>query len=542
MKKNLLSIIALLMVFMLLFSACSSGTQAPAEEPETPPETAEEAPETAEAPADEEAAVPATSDETLRVMVNGEPSNLVPLNASMDTAGATIAFCFYDTLIDYDTETGEYIPRVASDWEWVDDTHLRLTIRDDIVAYDGTTLTANDVMYSIERGLEGTSATFWTMVDLAECSVEDDYTIVIGLNQVYPTLVNLLAVYGMLTIVDESSVEALGGWEAIARNPQCTTGRYFFDEWVDGQYIRLVRNDNYFGEKAYYKYIEFSFVSDSTARAMALQSGEADFSTYLNRADTLSLTGYNDCVVYDAYAQRSQAVWFNCSKAPFDDARVREAIYLLIDQNAANVVMTGGDAPLCETHFTPTNAYYAAPEDAAAREVNVERAKELLAEAGYADGFDCSFLCFIPHQSLAEVIQANLAAANININIEVVEIAALFTRFGAGEYDMYCTDYSGDDPVRLLNTIDGRIPTNECNGGAQYMDEELCEIIDQARYSTDAAIREQAYADVQAHIRDNFVVVGLYQNTNYYASSASFDGLRTNISGELLLDLAKPAA
>lgn len=227
MKKRKASVfLALLLAMVMLCSACSPSNS-----------------NTSQTPADASQDLNASADvsagnqsDTLRIVIGAEPSNIMPLSAEAGD-GQWIAWCIYDRLVDYDAETGELVPSLATSWEWIDDTHVRFFLRDDAVAYDGTTITANDVLFSVQRGLEGDATAQWSMVDGNECSVEDDYTFVLGLTEAYPSIIGKLAYVATLTVIDESSCEALGGYEAAVRNPQCTSGPYFFDEWKAGEYI-----------------------------------------------------------------------------------------------------------------------------------------------------------------------------------------------------------------------------------------------------------------------------------------------------------------
>ena len=481
------------------------------------------------------------SDETLRVIAREEPDHLCALYATNSETGGILALAMYDYLIYLNNEIGEFELSAASDYYWQDETHMHVTLRDDIVAYDGTILTADDVMYSLQLGLSGNNVTSYIMIDPDECYVEDEFNFVLGTTEPYPTLENLMSTCGFLPLVDESSVEAVGGWDVAYREAKISTGKYFLDEWVDGEYIRLVRNDDHWDQDnlPYYKYIEVTFVGDAATRAMALQSGEVDIAMSLTSAQDDALG--SDATTWYGFGDASKCLWMNCSEGPLSDERVREAIFWLIDDDAVIALCTNGVATPTETQFSTLSFYYADPPEGYDRHVDVEKAQALLEEAGYGDGVTISAFGLQSDQASLELLQAMLSAANISMEIELVEPAAGFSKMGSGDYELYLGASYGFDPVRVMNRVDGRIAPAQAGGGAVYNNDELNAIIDVARSSTDEAERLQAYADVQHFIIDHTLCIGLYMDCVRYGVS---NGLQNSIydgNGYLYLTSVVPA-
>ncbi len=541
MKKILALILAMLMLMSVLSACGGTETEEPAAAEAPAAETAEEAVvpvaenETAET-------VTGVSDETLYVVAREEPDHLCALYGTNSETGGILSLAMYDYLLYLNNETGEFEKSVATDYEWIDDTHIRIKIRDDVVAYDGTTITANDIMYGLELGLAGNNVTSYIMVDPAECYVEDDYTIVLGTTEAYPTMENLMSTSGFLPIIDESSVEAVGGWDVAYREAKISTGRYFLDEWVDGEYIRLVRNDDHWDQEnlPYYKYIEVSFVSDAATRAMALQSGEANVAMSLTAAQDEALG--SDSVMWYGFGDASKCIWMNCSEGPLSDERVREAIFWLIDNDAIIALCTNGVASPTETQFSTKSFYYAEPPADFERKVDVEKAISLLEEAGYGDGVTIKSFGLQSDQATLELIQSMLSAANISLEIELVEPAAGFSKMGSGDYELYLGASYGFDPVRVMNRVDGRIAPAQAGGGAVYNNDELNALIDVARASTDDAERMQAYADVQHFIIDKTLCIGLYMDCVRFGVNNDIGGAVYDGNGYLYLAGLRPTA
>ncbi len=550
--KKMSIMLSMLLILSLLLSACGgAAASVPGSEPETQASAVNETPAAPAAEDGDTAALeppagageaadapPAITDETLKILISVEPSNIMP-EYSLLGDGQHVVPGLFDTLINFNSETKELEPNVATSWEWVDDTHLRLHLRDDVVAYDGTVLNANDVMYSIERGLDGYAAIFWKAIDINECSVEDDFTFVLGLNQIYPTIINQLAGHAMLTLLDESSVEANGGYEASIRNPKCTTGPYFFDEWKEGEYIRLVRNDNYWGELPYYKYVEYTFNSDNASRVMSLAANEVNIAVDLASVDLRALEAYENCSSAIVPASGVNVLYFNITNQYLSNPKVREAIRLTLDAQAINALGTGGTSAIADSPYDSASAVYSPPAQPIDRTVNIERAKELLKEAGYADGFTLNMFCQNFTQTLCEAIQADLLKIGIQVNLEVVETLTAMQRNDEGDFDISLAQTFTDDPVNVCNYIDDRMALNLRGGGIVGGMKESYDIIDRCRHSLDDGERMAAYAELQNFIRDNDLMIPFYEYSNIYGTNGSYDFM-TNVIGVIKVQTVRP--
>lgn len=544
MKKATRLLILLLACAMLLTACGGNGgeTSAVSQSGSGETSTPASADTTANAPANTKAPdggeVQSGGGEVLRVLISNEPSNIMPQNFILGD-GQQIAPCIYDTLINFNSETQELEPNVATSWEWVDDTHLRLYLRDDVVAYDGTILTANDVLYSVQCGLSGNAATFWKAVNGDECYVEDDFIFVLGLNQIYPTIAYQLAGHAMLTLLDESSAEAMGGFEAVIRNPKCTTGPYFFDEWKDGEYIRLKRNDNYWGEPGFYETIEFTFNSDNASRVMSLAAGEVDIAVDLASVDIASLEGYDDCYSMVLPSSGVNVLYMNITNEYLSNELVREAIYLTLNVEAMNMLGSGGLAKIATGPYESTSVVYAAPKTPIDRTVNVERARGLMAEAGYADGFTLNMPCQNFTQTMCEAIQADLLKIGINLNLEVVETMAIMQRNDVGEFDLALAQTFTDDPVNVCNYIDDRLALNQRGGGIVGGLPSSYDLIDKCRYSLDEAVRMEGYAELQEYIHENYLLIPFYEYCTVFGTRGEFE-FYTNVLGVIKYQTVKP--
>lgn len=547
MKKSLALLLAIVLALGLLTTACggdpapSSPSAAPSAQPSTDPGKTNLG---GQSEATQSEGVQGVSDETLRVVLSAEPDALMP-QYTESKASAAVNMCMYETLVKWNVDANTYEPWLATDWEWIDETHLRFTLRDDVKFANGETLTAEDVAYTFQVGSQYNNQSAYTRIfDAANFEIEDDTHFVMALNIPYPTVLDILG-NDMYCILSKSGIEANGGDEAAARNPAgIGTGKYNFSAWEGGRTITLTRNDSYWQQDAlpYYKEIVFTFVSDAASRAMNVESGDVDIASEIMATQVEGLEGNPDLNVTVFNTSTCRTFWMNTSSGPLSDERVREAIFLLLDPNAVRTVANGGYGELAETNFSKYSSVYAAPGDDYVREVNVERAKELLADAGYADGFTLKFMTVPTSALVAEIVQGCLEQAGITLKIDLLEIGTYIGKLLQGDYESYIGSADNWDVARMLAQVDGRVPPAACLGGAQYQDEELQALIDAAAYEQDEAARKEAYATCQAYMRDHFINVGLCNETRIECSRAGLTGLKIDMRGYAQYADVRPAA
>lgn len=517
MKK----LLALAMALCMILSLCACGA-APAAETESGSGTAPEEKAVEEVINDTDgakqlgeldegggnAASNVASDETLRVLLDDEPHVLTPQYSSPSSPGITIGGCIFDTLYRWDNESNSPVPCLATDYEWIDDTHIRFTLRDGVVAHDGSPLTAEDVLYSVEFGLSGTNSNWGRIFNYEECEAEDDLTVILATNNSFPNLLDILTgpSYG---IISKSATEACGGMEAATRDTRCGFGPYTLESWESGQYVRLVRHDDYWDADnvPYYKHIDFTWNSDTATRSMAVQAGDVDVTFNLTATQLNEMKGTEGISVYGTSSDSALCFYMNCSQAPFDNEMVREAMALAVDREAIVNLVYNGYVSETETNFTQISQYYSAPEQRA--EPDLEAAKQLLADAGYPDGFEVNCMIVAKNQNLAQLLQSQFEQIGVKINIQQVEFSAMMGNLMSGDYQTYITDVSSNDPARLLIRLDGRLELPQASGGCQFNDDELNALIDVADYEMDYDTRLQAYVDIQSFIREHHPLIGL---------------------------------
>ena len=531
MKKRMQKILAMLLAAGMTFSlaACTSSTD-PDDGNSSAPESS--AVDNSETPG-------GASSETLTVAINAEPDALYPQYASSSSVGVVSAL-MYDTLVSWDAENNCAVPNLATDWEWVDDTHFRLNLRDDVYFSDGDQLTAEDVVFSFQvTDYTGSGSSSYSRIfDLDNCVAEGDFTVVLALNSPYPIVADILAA-DVYSIISKDAVEAAGGEDAAARAPvNLGTGKYVFSEWVEGQYIKLVRNEDYWNqdELPYYQEVMLTFISDNTSRAMAVQSGDADVALNLGTTQVEGLEADSNVTVSVENTSTNRTMYMNCSDPALSDVNVRTALWYLIDAEAIRAIANSGFGELSETSFSQFCAVYAAPPADFTRTVDVEAAVELLNTAGYNESNPLQLSLLMPsegdNETMAQLVQAQLEASGcIKVEIELLEIMTFLNQLWSGDYQLTITSGDQYDYEKLLYMVDGRIDPATASGGAQYDDAEFQVLLDECYTETDENARRELYAEIQAYLLENHIVIGICNQVAVTAYSADITGITINVAG-----------
>lgn len=267
MKKAIASVLAASMALSL--AACGgSGSSSIAASTADAGSTAQS---TEAVDLNQEAVEGISDDAVLRVAIDGEPDSLFAAY-QQNKADNRVNSSMFNYLVEWDDEAKEAKPSVATEWEWIDDTHIRFTLRDDVKFTNGELLTAEDVAESLAYSCQY-HATYTQMFDPDNFAVEDDTHVVLALSRPYGNLLDILGC-DYYTIFDwsawQADVDSMGADDALAkwiRDP-VGSGPYKLVEWVDGDHLTLERNEDYWDKDnmPYYKQIVYSFIADMPAR------------------------------------------------------------------------------------------------------------------------------------------------------------------------------------------------------------------------------------------------------------------------------------
>lgn len=383
---------------------------------------------------------------TLRVVHPTAPTTLDPAagNSGFDHI---YLYPMFDTLVNWTEETLEAIPGLASAWEYPDPQTLVFTLNEGVTFHDGTPFNAEAVKANIERSktweksnIKGDLAS----VDTVE--VVSEFVVQFNLNAPDSALPLILSDRAGMMV-------SPAAWEAdpdgFGSNP-VGTGPFIFREFRTGELVSMDRHEDYWGQPANLDAIEFSIIIDRDTGINAVVSGEQDFTFNVPPNQLPRVQNQQNLVVDLSAGLFHYEFYVNLGRPPFDDVRVREALAIAIDRDAFVAATQEGTGEVAwgvlpSTHWAyakslePTFAY------------DPERAKQLLADAGYADGLTIEVVSWTDDPSVrrAEVLQAQFAAVGVTMNVVTTEVPqATASFFNDKRYDAYLAAWTGrPDPA-----------------------------------------------------------------------------------------------
>ena len=437
-------------------------------------------------------------DNTLRIAWL-TPAILDPRNASGDSEIA-ILNALYDYLIETDA-AANLVPRLASSWDLSDDgLTYTLQIREDATWHDGSPVTVDDVLWTVQWHQESESTFASLLTSVESIAAGEGNTIVITLGEPNPDfLYNLTNNQFVILKSDAENVgEAFNG-----------SGPFRLEEMIPGDRAIMSANADYWGGAPAIERLEFIFFDDQQAGIAAVQGGTADG---ILRLDNSSFLGFGTDVNFnttDIPTSGHHLARLRTDRAPGDDVRVRQAFKLATDRDAIwERVQLGFGAVGKDSPIGPAFGQYflaeaeVPPRDAAA-------AAALLAEAGYPDGLDMTL--HVPNSGnwpdMAQALAAQWEEAGIRVEIQLEEENTWWA--GAWmEVDLGITGW-GARPIPQLYldlAYHSEAPWNE----TRYSNARVDELIELARTSLDQAERTAAYKEIQAILLDSGPVVVPY--------------------------------
>ena len=481
--------------------------------------------------ANEDPANTELSDETIVIEFSSEPSALwAGGTGKQENELIMVQAALLDCLVTVDRHTGDVLPNLAKEWEWVDDTHCKFTLRDDVTMTDGTPLVADDVVYSVNIWKEYSPNTD-TGRFITDAVADDEHTVTIGFNAIAPDFLNMLA-WANFGIVSEDEVNALGGVEAAAEKPYFGSGKYRFKDWTRGQSITIERNDEYWNPdyKGYFKEIKFIFTSDAAARVMAVQSGDAQVAYDLPVSTAGTYAGDDSLnLIVHTFGQNTR-LWYNMgpNAGATADIRVRQAIDKALDFDAISQVGTAGFRPEIHSYFPEESKFYNEIFTAEERNQDIEGAKALLEEAGYGDGLDLTIVGMQDQNPIFTVIQENLRQAGINLTVNIVDTPQFVEQANGGTYDL----------IHVGDLVDARYPTiftffrqmsidTFCIGGAKWTTPEIEEAIDKLIQEPDEAVAKENAKALEEMLKTDMPYSNTYSEMHAAVTAKDIKGYNT---------------
>ena len=407
----------------------------------------------------------------------------------------TIMNCIYNGLVKYKEGTWEVVPDLAESWDISEDgKEITFYLRKGVQFQKGYgEMTAEDVKFSFERIIdpEAKSPEEETWAALDNVEILNEYTVKLVLKYPSARLFTSSLPLNAGMIVSKKAVEEMGK-EKFAFYP-IGTGHYEFVTWIPKGKVELKTFENYWGEKPKIKKLTFVPIVEVSTVEMALETGEID----IGRVSLKNVKRYQEDPNINVYLKPGLKYWwigFTVNKPPFDNLKLREAVRYAIDVDKIIQAAFFGIPKSATQMFPPGMLGYW--EDAPVYKVDLNRAKELLKEAGYPDGFKATFLMWPTEENriIAEVVKADLEKIGIDVDIDVKEVGAFNEATKKGENDFHISFFATTlDPGYATQWF----ITDQAWNLSQWSNPEYDKLLKDAESEMDSQKRAQLYVKAQ---------------------------------------------
>ncbi len=461
-----------------------------------------------------------TKKDSLVYGISGEPATFDPHMIS-DNIASGIFYQVFDKLIRQETD-GALNPGLAESWTLSDDgTVVTFKIRKNVKFHNGDTLTADDVAFSLNRAIGSKFlASVVSMMDSAE--VVDESTVNLKLKFSYgPIYYNITKI----SIVNKKAVEADA--EGYGRKP-IGTGAYKFVELKSGDKIVCERFDDYYRGPAPIKNLTFKIITDPSTAVVALEKGEIDLLSAPALAERQNLKSKANIQYHETELNGNTYVAFNNTDGMFSNKKLREAISYAIDKETMLIGAVEG-AGVAVNNAIPRDCF-GYSEKVKANPYDPEKAKQLLAEAGYPNGFTIKLKTMesATYYKPTEVLQDQLRQIGITAEIEKMERGAYLSDvYTNALYEM--TIMSMVYGITDADSIYAFFHSDMIKNGQNFFRsnyKELDELLDKGRRSSNQDERKEIYEKIGQFLNDEVVLIPLYSYFVAVAANKDLKGVK----------------
>ncbi len=501
----------MLAMILLLIPACSESSGTTKEKPpeENKGSTSSPSPSPSPSPGNEDKSKnpPSGGGGTGDLIVAwlSEPPTLDP-HMSTDQQTSIASSHIYDTLVKHDKDLNIQ-PRLAESWKMVDDVTWEFKLRQGVKFTDGSAFNAEVAKANLDRLLDPkTASPRASLVNMIkEITVVDEYTLQLVTDYPYSPLLAHLAHPGVGIVSAEAikkdyekvnAGEKAGAW--LSQNP-AGTGTFKLDSWEPGQELKLVKNDDHWGNKAKIDSITFKVVSENGTRIAELETGYAHIIEPVSPSSIARVEGLDGAYLNRQASLSLSYIGFNTEKEPFNDVRVRQALSMAINKDEViSGIYEGTGIPAVGPLAPDVFGYDPSVKPI---EYNLDKAKELMKEAGYENGFSTTIWTNDNQERIkvAEYVQAKLKELNVDVKIEVMEWGAYLSQTAEGKHDMFVLGWSTvtADADYGLYLVFHSANAGEPGNRTFTKDAELDKLLDEGRKENDPEKRKAIYKRVQ---------------------------------------------
>ncbi len=467
------------------------------------------------------------------------------MDGQMNNTNDLVLRTVYEALINRNSNN-EIVPCLATDWETSEDGLVwTFHLRDDVYFHNGKKFTSADVKASYDRLLNEAEPVRYTPTMagvIKECNVVDEYTVELVTHAPAPMFLPTLAHRANL-ILDAEYIEEYGADLGLTAESCNGTGPYVLKEWNMGEGMVFEAHEKYWRGPAHTKNLILKVVPEQTSAAIALENKEIDIAAALSAQDAARLDAdKNDGIDIHFFPyQGLHGFQFNCAHPILQDTRLRQAVSYAIDR------VTMVEALYSELDEQPATGPLGKVvwgyHDFGVIEQDLEKAKELMADAGYPDGFEFSIMVYEGYNkglASAEMIQADLKKVGIEVTLDIVDDAgfkgSMAGRTFPGDnfpWGMFIMGYGpgtgdADEGLRRIWTTSEHGDNN--NNYGWYSNTEVDELLLKAATEMDETVRKDLYRQAMQIIYiDDPAAVFTNERKMYFASRDYVEDLESDM-------------
>lgn len=436
---------------------------------------------------------------TVTVAITADPPGWDPTISTSQEIPRVMYHNVYEGLVRFDA-SGDIVNALAESYETSDDgLTWTFVLREGVKFHDGTDLTVDDVIAKFERAMDPesghTNPAYYEAIESVSSPAPN--TVEFKLSQPSRGLLYNLA--------RPDSIIYPAAKAETQRSEPIGTGPFRFVSYTEGSEVVLERFDDYYIDGVpYLDRAVFRIIGDPNTRFAALQAGDIDMiGVALQPEQYMQIAANPDLKGTEGTATTEITVAMNNTREPFDDVRVRQAITLAIDKSTIVEGAMFGLGTIIGSHMSPAEPYYIDLSDT--YPYDPQRARELLAEAGYEDGFTIHFELPEPYnieRRSGEVVAQQLRAVGIDVELSVVEWGTWIQRILlGGDYDMTIIGHSEPRDINVYGNPDYYY---------HYDNPRVRELLDEAEAATSAEEEIAAYQEIATIIANDAVNVWLF--------------------------------
>lgn len=446
----------------------------------------------------------------------GIPSDIVGIypDIEADLNTVNVNSSFFEGLVKFD-KNFRVTPLLAESWNNPDDKTWRIYLKKNVKFHDGSVLKASDVKFTFDylKEKEYPLSDYLSAVD--EVKAVDDITIDIKTKEPYPILMNKLV---NAFILSEKNVKGKGIEKPVG------TGPYKFVEWKANKYIMAEKNKDYHGEKPKIKKVTYIPAEDETQLSEKLNKGEVDIASFYLSTEAIdkvkkntdlnkeTISDYGVTFLMPNYTEGKVAT--SLDKNPFQEKKVRQALYYGIDIEKF-IIATAKDIAVPANQLT-TSAVFGYNSEIKRYPYDVDKAKSLLKEAGYENGFEASILAHKARTKDVEELTSQLSKISIKIKPDLKGSSEeLFGQISEKNYSLILINWANDsgDSSDLVDSV---LKSDGSNNFSGFTNNEIDTLSDKAASTMDQKKRKEYLGDALKVINDEAAFIPLIIQRYYF--------------------------